>query len=461
MGSFIILYNFIVLSILLYIAIEKSIISVFSPAAISAFGLIVMYVLRPIYILQTGLWGGAPMLLKSLSGQIGLFNEAMLVSAFFVSAFSFPLIIFLLNHKGVKQNISASKKFIRATEKINKSLFFISFLILAIPFLRGYTIDGYLALLSTRSIMFKTFFGGFGSFVEVFFFLYTSTAVIKIINDMVENKSIIVSTVLVVLVLMLLGGRSNILFFLISIGGAKVYLSKKFNKSYLIYFGFAVFLFGISYRVLTRDLYFQNNKGKDASEVLLETLSRPHEFLVGGFDFVQIDALMTVVSDSRLQKNYLFGSTILACITSPIPRVVWPEKPKGAMTYFTKLYYPGHFEHTEGGELVASWLVEAILNFGSFGILFGGLTMFYFVYLIEKGLGKCGSTLDLAILCIVTPRPFNILKSDLFNNFMAIVKVLFIPFVLKMMFKSKRTASHRPHASVTWQHSSNKTNISI
>ena len=448
MGSIIILYNFIVLSVLLYIAVEKSIISIFSPAAISAIGLIIMYVLRPIYILQTGFWGGTPLLVKSVNGHTGLFTEAMLVSALFISIFSFPLILFLLKHKPERKKIAITPRFIRATNQINSILLFSSLIILSIPFLRGYTLSGYLQLLSTRSIMFKTFFGDFGAFVEVFFFLYTSSAIVKIVNDLVCKKSIVLTIVLVVLVLMLLGGRSNILFFLISVGGAKIYLSKKLNTSYIIYFGIAVFIFGISYRVLTRDLYFQNNQGKEASEVLLETLSKPHEFLVGGFDFVQTDALMTVIADERLQKNHLYGSTIVACLTSPIPRVMWPDKPKGAMTYFTKVYYPSHFTHTEGGELVASWLVESILNFGYFGIIFAGLTMLYFVYVVEKGLSKCRSTLDLAILCIVTPRPFNIMKSDLFNNFMAIVKVLFIPVLLKFRFKFKQKRPIAPFSKV-------------
>ena len=105
------------------------------------------------------------------------------------------------------------------------------------------------------------------------------------------------------------------------------------------------------------------------------------------------------------------------------------------MTYFTEKYYPSHFYATQGGELIVSWLVECILNFGFLGILVASLSMAAFSYAVEEGIRKSRTVYDLALFCIIVPRPFNIIKSDLFNNFINLVKISLIPLYLRIRFR--------------------------
>ncbi len=435
MGNTLIGLNFVVLALLLYVAVKKSPVSMFSPIAISAIGLIIMYVLRPLYIMQNGEWGGSPFAMRDLQGYRSTFDLSMLVSFLFNMMYSGVLIFYLYRSKPKYTEILISYSLTKLTDKLFNWLLISSCIILLLPFGMGYSITQYLGLISTRGIMFKTFYGQFGAFMDIFIFACSSVATLKVINDTLQKKSVLWTILLTVLILMFLGGRSNILFFIIGIGAARIYLSKNFNKKALIYIGISVYLFAVVYRVLTRDIYFSVNKDKQTSEVLLNSLARSHEFLVGGFDFVQIDALMTAVNDSRLERNQLWGSTIVACITSPIPRALWPGKPKGAMTYFTEKYYPSHFYATQGGELIVSWLVECILNFGFLGILVASLSMAAFSYAVEEGIRKSRTVYDLALFCIIVPRPFNIIKSDLFNNFINLVKISLIPLYLRIRFR--------------------------
>lgn len=433
----ILIFNFILLFGLLVHSIIRSPLSIFSPIALSAIGLIIMYVLRPLYIIQNNQWGASPFDLRSLDGNTLLFKQSLIVTFLFILIFSFSLFIYLRFSKFRKKDILFSLTISRIINRFFLYFISISFLFLLLPFMLGYSLNQYLALLATRGIMLKTFYGQFGGFLDIFVFMSSSLALLKIGQNIILGKPYLLISLLVIILLMFLGGRSNILFFILSIGAIKVFIQGKFKQIYFFYLFLFVIIFGVGYRVLTRDIYFLGNRDRVVSEVLYDSFINSHEFLVGGFDFVQIDALMTVIDDSRLESGFLYGSTILSCLTSPIPRALWTNKPKGAMSYFTEKYYPNHFENTNGGELIVSWLVENILNFGYFGIFSSSLSMVFFIIFIENGIRNSNNIYQIVFFSVLLPRPFNIIKSDIFNNFINIIKLIIFPLYFIIKFKRK------------------------
>jgi oligosaccharide repeat unit polymerase len=429
------MYNFILLIILIFIAIKKSKFSYLSPIAIFVAGLMIMYVLRPIYILSYKKWGASILDIYNINGYESLLFQSLLISSAYITVIFIILLVFLQSFKFNKQK---SFYYGFETSKIVNRTYYIllifSISAFLIPFIRGLSIEAFLQLLAVRSLMFKEFYGEFGNYINLFIYMFYSVAILKIAQNIQKGRRIGHIVFIVVILLMLLGGRSNVLFFFISVGLLKNYMSKPINTSVIFLSMIGFILFTIVYRVATRDIYFRGNVDKDFSEVMSENLINSFGFIVGGPDFAQLDALMEIVEDERLESGYLYGSTIIACLASPIPRAIWPEKPKGAMSEFTKLYYPRHFKRANGGEFISSWLGECIMSFGFIGVLIAGISVSWFCIYIEKGLVHSNSLYSFVIFCILVPRPFNIAKSDLFNNFINIGQTTLIPILIMIYF---------------------------
>lgn len=440
------MFNTVLVSYVFIYFSSRSKVWVFSPISMACLGLFLMYVLRPIYIMKSGEWGVEFNYKYSLDSYESVFFDSLLYCSICVFVFLFPFVIFSLVNK--RHNKVASFKII-ALDNCFLNRFSCCFLgvLCAVFFsliLSKMTLLSYIQGLGSRQVLLREVFGVYAFYFTGLFFLLHSVVLLKFSNDLVVSGVVsrisVIYIIMTIILFMLLGGRSNILFFLINICFVYLFIAggaSRKVKRVIIYSGITFFLiFGIAYRVFLRDVNFEGNQGKDPITLVLNNIFGLFDFIVGGGDFAQIDAMMMILNNPP--SELLFGGTIVACIVSFIPRFLWESKPSGAMNYFTEYYFPWHYDHSLGGEFIVSWFGELVLNFGLLGcLLFVFLSSLVVLFFEVRILARVSnvSVIVLVVYSLISVRFFNVLKADIFNNYMAFCQLIFIPMVFYMLKK--------------------------
>lgn len=81
------------------------------------------------------------------------------------------------------------------------------------------------------------------------------------------------------------------------------------------------------------------------------------------------------------QAGYLYGATYLSAVTFMVPRIIWPEKPRGAGASVASMLYGGASSATgyQGGGIPPGGVGEAYWNFGLLGVFI--VYIFYGLFL--------------------------------------------------------------------------------
>ena len=114
-------------------------------------------------------------------------------------------------------------------------------------------------------------------------------------------------------------------------------------------------------RVRTGLTYGQDVSLADASTVTVTTEALVGPFVRGGLDTIRTTGVATLdLPLLRFDLDLLLGS-----VANVIPRSLWPSKPDGAATQFSREYFPSKW--AEGTGIPPSIFAEALHSFGSGG----------------------------------------------------------------------------------------------
>lgn len=191
---------------------------------------------------------------------------------------------------------------------------------------------------------------------------------------------------------------------------------------------FTIFLITISlsfaYRIYVRDTHYEFNKDMSTQELFVESLTKSSSSFYGGPEAPLLD---TIVLLADKDDSLYFGSTLFAALTYPIPRSIFPEKPRGASATLTAEYFPDYyFPHNIEISFPAS--AELYANFGPAGVLVMliiGLTCGFAYRSINK------SPPLISLICIlVTIRCVLLYRNDIFNNSIAVFGFFAIAYLV-------------------------------
>ncbi|ALC82641.1 MULTISPECIES: O-antigen polymerase [Bacillus] len=418
---------------------------VFSPFIIPNFLFLVIYICKPIYVLVTGEIGVGTFNVHLLTdNELQVFDNALLYIIIGVCIYNTTL-FYLLNIK-TKNLLEINKKKLRTNfEKIVKikwirviaiiSVIF-SFVIIMTLILKAGGLNNYLDNLALRNIYLRD--AGYllilANLCKLTLFIYT-VRIIFFRNSRIDITIWLVLLLSTITTLVLTGGRSSILYSILILIIIKHYFNKKIkSRNVLILSLFLFFFIIIVYRIVLRDKFFASNNNLGFWDILHNSLSDFPRYFFGGYDTVQFDALITLLSEKGTY-DFLLGKTILAAIMSPIPRDLYPDKGYGAMTYFTEQFFP-QFYYPNHVEINISFLGEMYLNFGLLGIIIGFFLLSVILGVLYRLLLTKGNGLIAIIYAITIIRIVSLLRGDLFNFYIYymqdIIPLLFIVIVLRL-----------------------------
>lgn len=226
---------------------------------------------------------------------------------------------------------------------------------------------------------------------------------------------------LAVLVELGMGSRSGLLYgFMLPLFLGYHILHTKIHVSKLM--GAAVLgaiLVGVVYRTLVRDVGFRANIGFSVWDILSRNLTRLPEMIWGGFEASSFDATIKTIMIYS-EKDYLLGETILAGMSSFIPRLLWSNKPEGGgNAFYTQNFFPDFFWDA-GSEYSVSFVGELFMNFGWVGVFVGFLILGAVLrWLYARFVGGYAPTLlgvfGVFIYVITVSRVYSLMRGDLFN----------------------------------------------
>jgi len=125
----------------------------------------------------------------------------------------------------------------------------------------------------------------------------------------------------------------------------------------------------VGMRVVTRDVVHEANRGKTRTQLVTSALMDLPADTVGGRDAVLFDSLTRLVEAEAHGSEILRGRTYAAILTFPVPRAIWAGKPLGGgNAWFTSTYYP-NFYGQGNVETSISLLGESYANFGPAGVV--------------------------------------------------------------------------------------------
>jgi hypothetical protein len=256
-------------------------------------------------------------------------------------------------------------------------------------------------------------------------------------------KGVFYSLVLVALLLELaLNSRSSVVFgfFLPLLVVYDRYASALSVKKILVVAFAVLILFGVGYRTIARDQFFETNQGLSLPQLLVQNVTDLPSFFWGGFEAASLDGTIDILDKYRHTR--LSGETLFNAMSAPVPRPLWEEKPRGgANTEYTEAYYPSVYGAVRT-EYSASLAGELYMNFGFAGMVLGGVLLGIWLRML-KSLHDSGSVFALVVYGVAIGRTFSMLRGDAFNfvgqlfsSLLALFVVLTLAWMLRALMLS-------------------------
>ena len=187
----------------------------------------------------------------------------------------------------------------------------------------------------------------------------------------------------------------------------------------------------IAIRVLSRDIFFEQYRHLSAPELVFEKLRGVTHTVL--FEEVQsADAQLLALESPQTPPSPLWGETLLAAVALPIPRALYPAKPRGGNALFTRLYYPTRYYSTRV-EMTVSLLTELWLNGRVAAVVVGFAVLGWLLTLVQQlGMTRRSSLME-CLYALVVWRFISLLRGDVFNwivNVTSMAVLLTVCFVL-------------------------------
>lgn len=173
----------------------------------------------------------------------------------------------------------------------------------------------------------------------------------------------------------------------------------------------------VSIRVITRDAVYlgESNGSSDAAALTLEAFKNLPETTVGGQEAIPFDSLLVLRLQAERGLDIQYGATYLPILTFPVPRSVWEDKPLGGgNAWFTQTFFP-RFYGPQKTETSISMIGEAYANFGRVGVPF---VLFLFglgLGIARSSLGRVTTPRGMVIYAVTVGYSINIVRGDAFQ----------------------------------------------
>ena len=398
-----------------------------SPLILLAFLFVVLYVLRPLYILSSGHWGPTRVLDdRAVTTQtLHVMSRAswIVLLGFIALTLGFAL------HRSLNERSPGTWRMIRlrvrtpprSVPKVGSAARFI----VASGTLAAYAywqlirqtggFSAYLHALSARG----GFFFGRAYLLAVTLPLKVATLIVVglvLASGNVSKRRLVGVAVLVVAVSagdFLTGGRAGLLLgTLLPAILLSHYLRRPLHMRAIVVLCGAALLVFVAARVVTRDAVIQN---APRTQVLVAALRHLPATTVGGREAIEYDSLMTLVGDSHLTS--LLGRTYVPIVTFPVPRAIWAGKPAGGgSTWFTRTYYPEYYAAGGHTETSISFIGESYANFGIAGVAVGLFLLGVFVSVLYTRLVRASDVRTVLLYALILGYVVTLIRGDAFHS---------------------------------------------
>lgn len=168
-----------------------------------------------------------------------------------------------------------------------------------------------------------------------------------------------------------LGLRSALLLFNILIIAVLMHYHVKPLKPTVFFSVLAVLIvLFLMYRAVTRDVFDPRFRQVDPMKLITQNLTNPLDALMGGVEVGQFDSLVLAVEAVPRMIPYQYGKTLAAAAFYPVPRAIYPDKPDGAAVTFTDTLFP-EYSGGFGVRIAISLITELYINGGILAVLCG------------------------------------------------------------------------------------------
>jgi len=176
----------------------------------------------------------------------------------------------------------------------------------------------------------------------------------------------------------------------------------------------AVVLF-VGSRVVTRDAVYEGRQQSRAALVQQALLHLPAS-TVGSHEAIPFDSLVTLVDASNAGAPLQLGRTYLPILSFLVPRAVWHGKPVGgANAWFTRTYYPDYYG-PDRIETSVSMIGELYANFGAAGIVVGCFLFGFVASLLYRRLLATSSLRYVLLYALLLGYVFTLVRGDAYHS---------------------------------------------
>lgn len=390
----------------------------FSPSVLTAVLFLLMYVLKPIYIISSGELGVGVQYRHALhQDEIGYLIRALLLSFSGVMLYDAGYYM-ATRHRMLKVEVKTVP--IRIYVLIPITLICVALSISTVYFF--FRITGSWSELLEFTAIRKVFTEGYGRMFLLGTLSNTCLLIITARLFSLKDKGLIRLwffpwlglLCLTQLVWLLSGGRSLFLFNLLGIIIIYHFIRRHLSFKTVFFVGVIFLMLSLSYSAFLREVFYSYNKGTSGAGIFLEKTRDLPKAILGGPDVVQIDALMRLVEAVPKELNWQYGTTLVALLLYPIPREFLPDKPVGGMATFTRDLYP-EFYWPRKTELSVSYIGDLYLNFGLLGSWVGMGLIGLMVGLLYRKVSSTTSGFWVIIYAITLVRLVSLFRGDVYN----------------------------------------------
>ena len=152
---------------------------------------------------------------------------------------------------------------------------------------------------------------------------------------------------------------------------------------------------------------------------------------------IQLQVLMITCANVPGKLSYQYGRTLVALLSSPIPRIIFPTKPLSPAGQFSEVLFPTIF--ASGTSVPPSLIGEFYWNFGLAGVI-GGMFLFgkfyrfmYYRFIIERR-----GTIDVIGYALAASTMYPWLRGETFGPTVSFL-LFYIPFIFGVRLGKARS----------------------